>query len=80
MSYLRIIPLDAFEMTTGVLDEMSMYQFHNKICNHYFCPTCGVDILENELATNTIGVNARTLDAVDPAKLKKEFLDGKNDL
>ena len=65
--------------TAGSLDELTKYQWHKKLYAHYFCPTCGVDILENELATNTVGVNSRTLDNVDPIKLKRDYLDGKNE-
>ena len=78
MSYLRILPLGAFEMTTGALDEMSMYQFHNKICNHYFCPTCGTQIALTLESKKTMSVNVRCVDGIDFTKLKFWVVDGKS--
>ena len=70
--------LEDLKWTAGSLEELTEYLWHKKLFAHYFCPTCGVEVLENELEINKVGVNARTLDGVDPAKLKREFIDGKN--
>ncbi|KIP11268.1 hypothetical protein PHLGIDRAFT_43224, partial [Phlebiopsis gigantea 11061_1 CR5-6] len=60
----------------GSVDELTRYQWHKKLYAHYFCPTCGVDLFEHELANDMVGVNARTLDGLDPVTFKREFLDG----
>ena len=58
------------------MKSLTKYQFHKKVFERYFCPVCGVEIFETKPSENMVGVNVRTVDGVDVAKLKQEPYDG----
>ncbi|GJE91492.1 GFA domain-containing protein [Phanerochaete sordida] len=65
----------SFALTTGTLDELTKYTFNTKSYFHHFCPTCGTEIIGG--AGQRIGINVRTVDGIDLAKLKLDWYDGK---
>ena len=73
-------PQGSLELTTGSLGELTKYQFYRKILSHYSCPICGVHIFEFNEEEKIIGLNVRTVDGIDPLKLKLMYSDGKNEL
>lgn len=78
----RYVPATRFELTLGSIEELTLYEFYKKVFRHYFCPTCGVQFffkhMENKYGEVMVGVNARTIDDVDPEKLSVRPFDGKN--
>lgn len=60
---------------------MTLYQFYKRVYDHYFCPTCGVQLIlkdvRREDGKKVVEVNVRTVDDVDVQKLKWKVWDGK---
>ncbi|EKM50975.1 uncharacterized protein PHACADRAFT_262880 [Phanerochaete carnosa HHB-10118-sp] len=65
-----------FELLSNNVEELKLYQFHARVVEHYFCPTCGVQFLTKALGY--VVVNARTVDGVDLMKLKIKHVDLRN--
>lgn len=76
------MPERQFAMTSGTVEELTLYEFYKKVFKHYFCPTCGVQFffkdVRGEHEEPMIAVNARTVDGVDPEKLSVRVFDGAN--
>ena len=54
---------------------MTTYQFHTKLVNHYFCPTCGVSLFCTGVG-GAIVLNVPTIDGLDLKMLKVKEFDG----
>lgn len=72
----------AFEFTSGTLDELTSYTFHTNTYLHHFCPVCGTEVIiedsgEKRQDQPAIGINVRTVDDIDLDKLKLDVSDGK---
>ena len=69
-------------MTSGSIEELTLYEFHKKVFKHYFCPTCGVQpFLKDtrpEQAEVKVEVNVKTVDGIDLGNLSTRLYDGKN--
>jgi hypothetical protein len=60
---------------------LSTYTFNRHVIKHHFCPTCGCapfgfGVMPD--GTQTAAVNARCLEDIDLASLKREFVDGRS--
>lgn len=71
-----------FELTSGRIEELALYEFHKKVFEHRFCPKCGVQFFfrhtQNDHGEVMVGVNARTVDGIDVEKLSVRLFDGRN--
>lgn len=76
------IPERLFTLTSGSVEELTLYEFYKQVFKHYFCPTCGVQFFFKDTrgahAEPMVAVNARTVDGVDPEKLSVKVFDGAN--
>ena len=61
-------------------DKLSLYKFHTKVANHYFCSICGIYTHHNpRINPSMTGFNLGCLEEVDTFKLEKvNIADGKN--
>ena len=64
------------------LSEASLYNWGTGQARHYFCPQCGVAVLHNPRTAPDarFSVNIRSLEGVDPSKLKITQFNGRNRL
>ena len=70
-------------MIKGDEKDLTIYQFHRKVCEHKFCPTCGTTLIERIPSMGVLGVNLRTVKVpqvdYDVVKtIETRFFDGKN--
>jgi hypothetical protein len=73
-----IVPPQQFEILIGK-DELTTYTFNTRTAKHTFCKHCGVHpFYVPRSDPDKIDVNARCLDAVDPATLSVKTFDGRN--
>lgn len=76
------MPERLFTLTSGSVEELTLYEFYKKVFRHYFCPTCGVQFFFKDVRgvheESMVAVNARTVDGVDPEKLRVRVFDGAN--
>ena len=61
-------------------ERLTLYKFHTKIANHYFCSICGIYTHHNPRINPAMtGFNLGCIDEVDTFKLEKiNIADGKN--
>jgi hypothetical protein len=70
------IPHADFTLLQGQ-DNLSTYVWGTKVAKHYFCKTCGIYTHHQpRTAPDKYGVNAGTLDGVEPTELTFEVLNG----
>jgi hypothetical protein len=72
-------PATRFKLLSGK-DSLTDYQFGKQHLHHTFCKFCGVHAFASGKARNgedTIAVNARCLDDVDPWQLEITHFEGK---
>lgn len=63
------VPLDALKVVKGA-DRLTLYQFHSKTAEHYFCSTCGIHTHHRMRSDpNFYGVNLGCIEGVDPLRL-----------
>jgi hypothetical protein len=77
---LWFIPRDKFRLKSGE-DGTTVYTFNKHIIKHHFCKVCGVQPFALGLdpkGSPMAAVNARCLEGVDLATLKRVPWDGKN--
>jgi len=60
-------------------EDIGLYQFDNKVANHYFCKNCGI-YTHHETARypGKYRVNLGCIDEIDSFALKYDVFDGKN--
>lgn len=69
-----------FELLSGQ-GALTDYQFGKRSIHHLFCPTCGVGSFSRGTSpdgTETVAVNVRCLDDVDPTTLEPMPFDGRS--
>jgi hypothetical protein len=77
---LAFIPASDFTLQTAA-DALADYQFNKHVIHHLFCKTCGVTSFARGSmpdGTETIALNVRCIDEIDPSKLKINHYDGKS--
>jgi hypothetical protein len=77
---LSFVPEPQFSLISGE-DDLTDYQFNQKIIHHLFCSTCGVASFARGVAPDgsaMVAVNVRCLDDVDPASLTVQPFDGRS--
>ncbi len=76
---LAFAPIEAFTLQSGEA-QLTDYQFNKKIIHHFFCNTCGIRSFGRGKgpAGETVAINVRCLDNVDPDTLTITKFDGKN--
>lgn len=76
---LAFFPRAALTLTTAER-ELGTYRFNKKHIAHHFCPACGIapfsEGVDPASGAETVAVNVRCLDGVDPAALKVVQVDG----
>lgn len=76
---LMFVPADQFGLECGE-DQLTDYQFNKHAIHHLFCRTCGIKPFargKRPDGTETVAVNARTLDDVDVFAQPTKQFDGK---
>lgn len=77
---LAFAPAEKFQLHSGE-DNLSDYQFNKKVIHHLFCTTCGVTSFARAVSPageDTVAINARCLEGVDPDTLTVQHYDGKS--
>lgn len=72
----RYAPGDRFHITTGSLDDMTVYQFNKRIGKHYFCPTCGCAPFGAIADGKVVYINLRSVDHFDLKNMNIVLFDG----
>jgi hypothetical protein len=75
---LAFVPAADFNLISGA-DSLVDYQFNRNIIHHLFCRTCGVRSFSRGRGPNgaeTVAINVRCLDGVDPDSLSPRKFDG----
>ncbi len=73
-----IVPRERFRMLTPP-ENLATYTFNTGVARHHFCPICGVaPFYVPRSDPDKVGVNARCLDGIDPARLAIGRFDGRN--
>jgi hypothetical protein len=71
-----IVPRDHFRLRTP-WEALATYTFHTGVARHHFCPVCGVASFYIPRSNpDSIDVNVRCLEGVDPNALRPEPFDG----
>jgi hypothetical protein len=77
---LTFTPATQFKLLQGE-NELGKYQFNKHVIDHLFCKNCGVQSFargKGPDGTDTVAINARCLDGVDVATLKRTAYDGRS--
>jgi hypothetical protein len=77
---LAFVPATRFHLKSGN-DELTDYQFGKMHLHHLFCSVCGVRPFSRGAApdgTETVAVNVRCLEGVDPDAFEVKHFDGKS--
>lgn len=76
---LTFVPALQFTLLSGE-DNLTEYRFNKKQVSHLFCKTCGIQGFgrgKGPDGTETVAVNVRCLDDIDPKTLTVTEYDGK---
>lgn len=79
-SLLAFLPAKGFRLEAGA-EALTDYQFGRKIIHHLFCRTCGIMGFGRGTAldgTETVALNVRCLDEIDPDAITVVHFDGKS--
>ena len=78
-STMSMVKNEDFKIIKGK-EKLTLYKFHTKIANHYFCSICGIYTHHNpRINPSMTGFNLGCIDEVDTFKLEKiNIADGKN--
>lgn len=77
---LAFVPGENFTLLSGE-DNLTEYRFNKKFIAHLFCKTCGVQAFGRGTSPEgkeTVAVNVRCLEGINPTSLTIEQFDGKN--
>jgi hypothetical protein len=72
----QLLP-DKLDLTAN--GDQTRYQFNTHKIDHLFCPTCGIQSFARGTAPNgqeTVAINVRSLDGLDPWTLTPQQVDG----
>jgi hypothetical protein len=73
-----IVPPEQFRLLSG-REDLTTYTFNTGVAQHHFCRHCGIhSFYVPRSDPDKIDVNARCLDGVDPATLRRTSFDGRN--
>lgn len=78
---LSFAPPEAFAMTAGSEDALTVYKFNKHVIHHAFCPTCGIAAFgwgTGQDGKKMYSINLRCLDDIDMTKVKISLFDGRN--
>jgi hypothetical protein len=76
---LTFVPAAQFRLEQGE-DALTDYQFNRNIIHHLFCSTCGIRSFARGKApdgSDTVAINVRCLEGVDPQSLNVTHYDGR---
>ncbi|MGH6854956.1 MAG: GFA family protein [Aestuariivirga sp.] len=73
-SLLTAIPAVDFRLLAGE-DKLTKYQFNTRTIHHLFCSACGIEPFAR--AGDTVMVNMRCMDGVEPGELSIMQFDGR---
>jgi len=74
------VKAESFKLVSGE-DALADYQFGKRTIHHLFCPSCGVGSFSRGTSpdgTETVAINVRCLDNVDPKGLTPMPFDGRS--
>ena len=76
---MSMVKNEDFKILKGA-DELSLYQFHTKVANHYFCSKCGIYTHHNPRSNPAMtGFNVGCIDEIDTFNLDDVIVnDGQN--
>ena len=76
---MSMVKNEDFKVVEGE-DKLSLYKFHTKVAEHFFCSNCGIYTHHIQRRDTTkIGINLGCLEDFDKLKLNdQKNLDGKN--
>ena len=76
---MSMVKNDDFKIIKGE-DKLSLYKFHTKVANHYFCSMCGIYTHHNPRINPAMtGFNLGCIDDIDTFKFKDILInDGQN--
>ena len=76
---MSMVKNDDFKIIKGE-DKLSLYKFHTKVANHYFCSICGIYTHHNPRINPAMtGFNLGCIDDIDTFKFKDILInDGQN--
>ncbi|MCL2724448.1 MAG: GFA family protein [Polyangiaceae bacterium] len=81
MGWLLIfVPRESFTLLSGE-NALTDYQFNKKQIHHVFCSTCGIRSFAHGKGpggTETVAINVRCVDGLDPSSLAVKQVDGKS--
>jgi hypothetical protein len=73
----RYVPPEDFEWVAG-REALRLYQFGDRMMNHWFCGTCGINLLGDPVERpGHFRVNLGCLEGVDPLALEVTLIDGR---
>ncbi len=73
-------PASTFTLRSGG-EALTDYQFNKHVIHHLFCSVCGIKSFARGVGKDggeTVAINTRCLDEVDPDKLKIQKFDGRS--
>ena len=79
-SLLTFVPGRDFKLKSGE-GGMTEYRFNKHVIRHLFCATCGVESFatgKSKDGAETVAINVRCLDGVDPDSFKAKKFDGRS--
>lgn len=79
-SMLAFTPADKFTLVSGE-GEMTEYLFNRHVIHHLFCSTCGIQSFargKGQDGAETIAINVRCLDGVEPDEIATTKVDGRS--
>ncbi len=76
---MSMVKNEDFKIIKG-LDKLTLYKFHTKVANHFFCSICGIYTHHNPRSNPSMtGFNLGCVDVVDTFNLKNILInDGNN--
>lgn len=80
-SLLTFVPADRFKPVIGSDADLTDYRFNKHVIHHLFCPVCGILPYAKGVGPDgkeTVAINVRCLEEVDPRKLTITEWDGRS--
>jgi hypothetical protein len=79
-SLFAFVPASGFSLTSGG-EALTDFQFNNRVIQHLFCATCGIESFAKGTGpdgTEMVAINVRCLDDVDVDALEVKHIDGRS--
>ncbi|KAF7365367.1 GFA domain-containing protein [Mycena venus] len=73
-------PENRFKFTSGSADDLTTYEFGDRLLSHRFCSTCGtaIGVLFHHPQRGFVAINTRTIDGIDLSRLQLRKVDGRS--